>query len=325
MANPFRQIYRALKRGAFGDSQLPRQFTVGMRDPQPEIAVWLRGLDKPYDVTNRHVMACVEPLTLGVVFEPEWEVPAADNQLSLRFVERDGQHRLLGEIRLRGPGTPTPRGGLRLFGIRGSSNYCLSRPQLWLHYLHLAYTRRRFNNNPEIQITAREAHTMIVFFICPRPVVLVSVLNGDAGNVFPMNLMGPVGEGLFAFALNSTRHAAPIVGRAGRLAISNVPLEQAQLAKKLGRNHMKDSIDMAQLPFDSRPSPAFRFPVPEFAVRVREMEIEFHQRLGSHTFFIGRVVQDERISDSLEFFYVHGIYQAWRLRNRIALAACPEH
>src|SRR6185437_962707 len=208
-------------------------------------------------------------LTLGVVFDPEWGLPTSDDRLSLQFIEREGQHRLLGEIRLRGQGTPTPRGGLRLFGVRGSSNYCLSRPQLWLHYLHLAYTRWRFNNNPEIQITAREAHTMIVFFICPRPVVLVSVLDHamsgeDLGNVFPMNLMGPVGEGLFAFALNSTRHAAPIVGRAGRLAISNVPLEQAQLAKKLGRNHMKDSIDMAQLPFDSRLSSVFRFPVPEF-------------------------------------------------------------
>lgn len=321
MPNPIRQIYRTVKRAALGDSQLPRQFTVGMRDPQSEITVWLHGLDRPYDVTNRHVMACVEPLTIGVVFEPEWSLPISENQLSLQFVEREGQHRLLGEIRLRGLGTPTPRGGLRLFGVRGSSNYCLSRPQLWLHYLHLAYTRWRFNNNPEIQITAREAHTMIVFFICPRPVVLVSVLDRGAGNVFPMNLMGPVGEGLFAFALNSTRHAAPIVGRVGRLAISNVPIEQAQLAKKLGRNHMKDSIDMTQLPFDSRPSSVFRFPVPEFAVRVREMEIEFHQRLGSHTFFIGRVVQDERVSASLEFFYVHGIYQAWRLKNRIAPAA----
>ena len=162
---------------------------------------------------------------------------------------------------------------------------------------------------------------MIVFFICPRPVVLVSVVHDGSGNVFPMNLMGPVGEGRFAFSLNSTRHAAPIVGRAGRLAISNVPFDQAALARQLGRNHMKDSIDMTHLPFAARMSPEFGFPSPEFAVRVREMEVEFTERLGSHTFFITRMVHDEQVSASPEFFYVHGIYQAWRLRNHIAAPA----
>jgi len=133
--------------------------------------------------------------------------------------------------------------------------------------------------------------------------------------------MGPIGDGRFAFSLNSTRHAAPITGRAGRLAISNVPFEMAQLARQLGKNHYKDSIDMTQLPFTARTSPEFGLPVPDFAVRVREMEIEFQEKLGSHTFFITRLVHDERFSASPEFFYVHGIYQAWRIRNGIAALA----
>ena len=308
-------VFRALKRFAFGDSHLPRQVTVGMHDPQSEVTVWLHGLDRPYDVTDRHVMACVEPLTIGVVFDPEWPVESgASHRLSLRFEERHGQRRLLGEIRLRGPGVATAA-SLRLFGVRGSTNYCLPKPRLWMHYMYLIYRRWRFNNNPEIKISAREAHTMIVFFICPRPVVLVSVMHEGAGNVFPMNLMGPIGGGRFAFALNSTRHAAPIVVSAGRLAIGNVPLEQAGLARSLGRNHLKASIDMTQLPFTARPSPTYRFPVPDFAVRIRELEIESATRLGSHTFFITRMVHDERLATVPEFFYVHGIYQAWRLKN----------
>jgi flavin reductase (DIM6/NTAB) family NADH-FMN oxidoreductase RutF len=308
-------VFKALKRLVMGDSDLPRQVTVGMHDPQSEITVWLHGLDNPYDVTDRHVMACVEPLTIGVVCDPAWRLESA--HLKLQFKERHGQQRLLGEIRLKGPGVPAAH-GLRLFGIRGSKNYCLSKPRLWTHYLYLIYRRRRFNNNPEIQITPREAHTMIVFFICPRPVVLVSVLHEGAGNVFPMNLMGPIGDGLFAFALNSTRHAAPIVVSAGRLAISNVPLDQASLARQLGRNHLKTSIDMTQLPFESTPSSTYSFPVPDFAVRVRELEIESAKRLGSHTFFITRMVHDERRTAAPEFFYVHGIYEAWRRKNLAA-------
>ena len=322
MTNPAREFYRALKRLAFGDSNLPRQFTVGMRDPQSEVTVWLHGLNKPHDVTSRHVMACVKPLTIGVVFESDWDGESLEGRnLSLQFRERQGKQRLLGEIYLQGPAVAAPSAGLCLFGVRGSANYCLPKLKLWLHQLHLAYTRWRFNNNPEIKITPREAHAMVVFFICPRPVVLVSVVHDGVGNVFPMNLMGPVGDDRFAFSLNSTRHAAPIVARAGRLAISNVPFDQATLARQLGKNHMKDSIDMTELPFAARLSPEFGFPVPEFAVRVREMEIDFRQKLGSHTFFIARMVHDEQCSASLEFFYVHGMYQAWRIRNRATALA----
>ena len=314
-------VFQAIKRLAMGDSIFPQQVTVGMRDPQGEISVWLHGLGALRDVTNRHVMACVDPLTIGVVFDPWWTVPSASEaRLSLRFVERRGRKRLLGEIRLAGVGEPFGEDGLRLFRVRGSSNYCLPRLRLWAHFAYLWYRRWRFNNNPEIKITPREAHTMVAFFICPRPVVLVSVRLSEEGNVFPMNLMGPISEGKFAFALNSTRHAAPIVVQAGRVAISNVPLTEAGLTKGLGRNHLKTSIDLSQLPFESRPSPTFGFPVPNFALRVRELEIESSQRLGSHTFFIARLVHDEQLAVAQEFFYVHGIYQSWRVRNLAALA-----
>jgi flavin reductase (DIM6/NTAB) family NADH-FMN oxidoreductase RutF len=314
--------FKALKRLAMGDSVFPQQVTVGMRDPQCEIGVWLHGLGEPRDVTQRHVMACVDPLMIGVVFDPDWKIPAeSEAKLCLRFVARRGSQRLLGEIRLAVAGMPFGEDGLRLFRVRGSSNYCLPKLRLWAHFAYLFYRRWRFNNNPEIKISPREAHTMVAFFICPRPVVLVSVQHGDEGNVFPMNLMGPIGEGKFAFALNSTRHAAPIVVKARRAAISNVPLTEAALAKALGRNHLKTSIDLSDLPFESRRSPVFGFPVPDFAVRVRELEIESSQRLGSHTFFIARLVHDERITVAQEFFYVHGIYQSWRVRNLTALAA----
>jgi hypothetical protein len=38
---------------------------------------------------------------------------------------------------------------------------------------------------------------MFVFYICPRPVVLGGVSDGTRCNVYPMNLMGPIGDGSF--------------------------------------------------------------------------------------------------------------------------------
>jgi hypothetical protein len=62
-------------------------------------------------------------------------------------------------------------------------------------------------------MTARSVSAMTVLFSCLRPVVLVSVTLGNGGNIFPMNLMGPIGNGYFAFALNSRRRAALFVAR----------------------------------------------------------------------------------------------------------------
>ncbi len=135
---------------------------------------------------------------------------------------------------------------------------------------------------------------MIAAFICPRPVVLVSAVSGNRSNIFPMNLLGSISDGYFAFALDSTRLAAPLVAAAGKVALSSIPLEQSEVAQRLGKNHKKESVAWNQLPFPTRPSQALGIPVPYFASRVIELQIEATRNLGSHTFFVARVIRDER-------------------------------
>jgi flavin reductase (DIM6/NTAB) family NADH-FMN oxidoreductase RutF len=255
------------------------------------------------------------------------EVADASN-LSLRFFERAGDQRLLAEIGLRlSSSVAAGSQELFLFEVGSVRNYCLPKLRLWAHYLLLAYLRSRGAKKPgEIPVVSRGVHAGIACFICPRPVVLVSVSEGDggdAGNMFPMNLMGPVGGGYFAFSLNSTRQASPLVQRAGRVALSDLPFEQSDRARELRGNHKRESILWKDLPFPTRGSAAFGIPVPDFALRVREMEIESVRRLGSHTVFVTRIVEEERCSDGLQFFMIHGIYQAWRLRKRPDLAELP--
>ncbi|MGA2596984.1 MAG: hypothetical protein ABSH09_08320, partial [Bryobacteraceae bacterium] len=86
-----------------------------------------------------------------------------------------------------------------------------------------------------------------------------------------MNLMGPLGNGYFGFALNSQRRAASLVERAGRLALSSVPFDQALVSRQLGKNHRQEAVNWNELPFPVIPSAALGIPVPAFASRVREM------------------------------------------------------
>jgi flavin reductase (DIM6/NTAB) family NADH-FMN oxidoreductase RutF len=287
-----------------------------MHDPQSEIGVWLHGLGAPRDVTDYHLMACGAPFTIGVGLKGAEELPPRNPaDLSLHFRQQDGAHRLLGEIGLRL--SSMIRVGdqkLALFHVRNYRNYCQTRARLWARYLQYAYQRSQTGHS-DVPITTSEVHAMIVFYICPRPVVLASTSDGNANNMFPMNLMGNIGSGYFAFALNSNTPASALVERSGVVALSGVPVEQTALAYSFGRNHRRESIDWSQLPFPTKRSTKLLLPVPEFSLRVREMKIECSRKVGSHMLFIASTIHEEHWADGLEFFMVHGLYQAYRVKH----------
>jgi flavin reductase (DIM6/NTAB) family NADH-FMN oxidoreductase RutF len=311
-----RRLRELVKRAVFGPQNFPQQYPVGMRDQQSEVLARFCGLGEPHDVTHRHLMACGFPFTIGVAFDRGQEAKLAESSaVWLSFHEGHGRARLLGKIGLRLRAHIDVGGKkLCLFQPRNSSNYCLPKPWLWSRYLYYACLRGGPQTH-EMPLTLRELHSMFVFYICSRPVVLATVADGDAGNLFPMNLMGAIGEDYFSFALNAARPVTSVVERAGRIALSGIPFEQASLAMALGKNHRRERIDWRELPFATRKSAALALPVPAFALRVREMQIESVRAVGSHKLFIARSMHDERREDALEFFVVHGIYQACRQRS----------
>jgi hypothetical protein len=48
---------------------------------------------------------------------------------------------------------------------------------------------------------------------------------------------------------------------------------------------------------------------------VRELHVEQVHRLDYHTFFLARVLSDERLASVPELCVAHGFYEDWRVRN----------
>src|ERR1700676_4199932 len=262
-----RQIGQSLKKIVYGDTSIPQEFTIGLRQPQGEIAVFLQGFGAPLDVTERHTMACCAPFIIGV------SVDGASNaarhksgDISLRFCEREGDKRVLGIIRLE-PKTRISlgRSELFLFNVLGSTNYCLARLRLWAHYLPASYSNWRKFQTFDVKMRSREIRASQVAFIRPHPLMLGSLKGEAGGNIFPMNLLGDLGNDYFAFALKDSRRAAHLVERVGSIALSNVPLSLCSVAFKLAINHTKDSIDWNQLSFPLTLSKSLLIPVPASA------------------------------------------------------------
>jgi flavin reductase (DIM6/NTAB) family NADH-FMN oxidoreductase RutF len=313
-----------LKRMLLGPIEFPQKLDLEMQDPQSEVDVWLDDPGGRLDVTHLHLMACGAPFTICIQLEEKSVTDGRfERSMALRFQERSGERRQLGEIKLRFEAAF--RVGTRrlcLFSAQSCRNLCLPKVHLWAHYLQ--YARRNHQaKDSDVPITAREARAMIVFYLCPRPTAVVTVRHGDTANMFPMNLMGPVGSGYFAFALNSNRAAAPLVERAGRIVLSNVPLENAALVFRLGANHRRTSIDFGELPFATVRLRNIDALVPSFAMRVKELQIDAVRRLGSHTLFVAKTVADERLAEGPVLCSAHGIYQAWHSPQKPGPAAWP--
>ncbi len=310
------RLRSTIKRALFGSEDLTQQCAAARTDPQSEVTLWLRGLGAPRDVTSRHLMACGSPFLIGMgLDETAASMAASTRTLLLGIRHCSGED--LGTIALRYRLTIAVTGAQRLclFEPRRTRNRCLPRPQLWARYLIYAWQRWRAPNS-EVRLCAREVHAMIAFYLCPRPVALVSVQDANGvGNIFPMNLMGALEDGYFAFALTNGKPVTRHVERAGKIALSTIPADQASLAYKLAPNHRKARADWDLVPFATVPSPLLAFPVPHFALRVREMEITGSHSVGSHTLFIARTLHDERWAEAPQFCLVHGMYQSWQRRG----------
>jgi hypothetical protein len=311
-----RQCLQIVKRVVFGETLIPQEFAIGLEDPKAEVSVWLHSVDLRCDVTGRQTTACTAPLMLCIAFHDATNLSDHNfRRAVLKFCERRGQGRVLGEIRLRLHAIiPIGASKFVLFGVRSSINYCLPRARLWAHYLLHAYSQWRRSDPPDIKMTLLEQRAAAVSFIRPHPLSLVSVGNRSSGNIFTMNLMGDLGNGYFGFALRHLRVAADLVERAGRIAVSGIPLTRCTLAFQFAANYKKESIDWDALAFQTAPSAEFGIPVPDWATSVRELQILKVHRIGSHRLFIARVIRETH-STGLQACVVHGFYQFWRTKG----------
>jgi len=310
----------ALREFVFGPP-IPQFCTVGLKYPQSEVRVWLRGLGSPLDVTDTNVIVAARPFTVGIGLERIPDAATIERaHLFMNFSDHSGDNRWLGEIRL--SYAETIRIGDRalcLFRGSRSTNRCLPRSVVWRRYLDFARRQRRIAKGPtapETRMILRELFALSTFYICPRPVVLVSVVDGNAGNIFPMDLIGPIGGQHFTLALHATSTAVSLMERSRRVALSGVPVEQISIAYALGQNHKKTDFCWNQISFDLTTSPAFGLPIPEFALSVKEMEIEEVRAMGSHKLFICRTEVNHLRSHGLQLSFVQGFYHARRQQTQ---------
>lgn len=283
---------------------------IGLPAPQSLIEVHYRGEGMPREVTRNQVVLSLAPLCIGI--GGLGARLARRRHFELSFRDR-GTGMELGSLQLAEDGAITAGDTVvSCHRVLGGRHHCLPGPlRLWQSWLQM---RHRDTDSP-FRMSPAALEQLAVFYICPRPVVLVSVEDGEHSNLFPMDLIGPLDDECFVLSLRSTSASVPAMANSRRVALVDLSMTDKALAYSLGRHHRGPTLDWNALPCAVERSAEFGLRVPACGLRVRECEIVTHEPRGSHVVFVCRVLSDQWRSQAPRLCHTSGIHQAWRQRR----------
>jgi flavin reductase (DIM6/NTAB) family NADH-FMN oxidoreductase RutF len=284
----------------------PPWLPIALAGPQNLIDVHLLADGMERDVTDQLAIAALVPFSVVLPCESFTEA-----RLSFRDRETAAE---LAYLRLSAPRIVTTASGpLGVCAVIGGAQRCEGTLAQGVHRLRLTLARHR-SAADNFRMSPAALRRMQIFYLCPRPVVLVSVDDGTDSNLFPMDLIGPVPGNGFVLSLRNTSPSIATIQRARRVALGDVAAQDRELAYGLGKHHRQARIDWSGLPCDTIRSPRFALPLPARCPRVRECEIDCWHAIGSHTLFAGRVVSEHTRAEAPHLFHTSGMHRRYRER-----------
>lgn len=288
---------------------LPQWSTIAVDPPQKAVTATLRWNGQWADVTKDHTVASLKPLAIATSVD-------AGEHPSIEYSD-NATGKLLGVLRLaKATSIATEGASIAIYRVAGGEHRCLNwarRP--WNAWLQNRAMRKSNQSHLGLMEPASVQQLMIAY-LCPRPVILVSVGAPGHQNIFPMDLIGPLERsGLFSLALRSTNVSEPVMRDMRRVALSSMPAAMKTIVYKLSEHHKQPLQDWNLLPFPTRPSREFDIPAVAAALRIRELAIVHSEIMGSHTFFLGRMASDEALAEGTQLHHTAGFHQAYRRRR----------
>ena len=297
----------AADRLLLGVRRIPQFAIVGLPVPQRRVDVLLDSSDGTVDVTANNVAVSLEPFRIAIGMPEPAIRTGRSSPVTLTFNDRVSRCELARlSLRLERSVGSGPR-RLAIFRSVAVEDACVGRLRRSLYYGWKRWTARR-QSSPQSAFS--DFAGLLSFYVCPRPVALVSVRDEEGrGNLFPMDLMGHTATPFFVAALKNTNRSIELVQRVRRMVVSRIPLALSDQAYGLAKQHRALHVDWQTIPLPLAKSPRFGFPVPASALSVTEIEIHQYEIMGSHTAFLGVPVHEHVMNQGVGMHHVSGLYQ----------------
>lgn len=291
---------------------LPQWTTIAASMPVRPVIATLHWDGRTADVTDDHTVAALKPLTIATSID-------AGNRAVLEYRD-DATGKLLGRLRLQRMSTVVTQDvSVALYRVVHGEHHCLAWPRRTWHAWLQNRSMRKSRRPHHLGMEPPAVQQLMIAYLCPRPVVLVSLEAQGHHNMFPMDLIGPLQRsGLYALALRSTNVSEPTLRAVGKVALSSAPAAMKSHVYQLSEQHKQALSDWHALPFPVRPTREFQIPAVAAALRLRELQIVHSEQVGSHTFLLARIVSDENPAVGAQLCHTAGFHQAYRRRQGAA-------
>jgi flavin reductase (DIM6/NTAB) family NADH-FMN oxidoreductase RutF len=280
---------------------------------QRHVRVLLETHTEAYDVTDEVFPCSLAPLTLGISGAATTIHTGRTSRL--RF-EDMATNTALGDVAVRAGDALPGNLAVRLLVPLASKIRCEPLvPRIWHEALAWRHTRAGARTAHNLQMTFADLCALNAFYMRPRPVFLISVRSGQRSNLFPMDLVAPIGAEAFVLALRLTSPSIETMCASREVVVSAAPAAWKETVYRLSAHHKQASIDWHALPFALQPSTKLGIPRPVESPLVRELLIDDCSPSGSHMFFRCHIIASEGPSDLPQLAHVSDMYARWRQRH----------
>jgi flavin reductase (DIM6/NTAB) family NADH-FMN oxidoreductase RutF len=294
---------------------LPQWASVAICSPQQAISVSLVWDGNATDVTRNHSVASLQPLTIAIGLDSATQQVASG---TLEFIDLAGR-KTIGSLQVsRVTNKEVGRTNIGLFRIVRADQRCIPWPRNPWNAMLQARAIRGYRKPHNFYMPPTDVQQLMILYICPRPVVLVSVSEETHSNIFPMDLIGPLAGAHFTLALRNTSVSVPIMVNARRIAISGIRAEHKDIVYKLGEHHKRAFVEWGELPLPVVLTEKLHLPAIGSALWIRELVVDDSEVIGSHTFFTCRIISDRQLSPGLQLHHTSGFHQEYRKKRGMA-------
>lgn len=287
---------------------------------------------KTVDVTSSCLFMGYSPVIIGIYCESGDTQFDLSNGLCLSFAHRtfssDAGWRgfrtsslalarlVLKHVTQRALGEQT----LHIYEVTWGVHTFLSAFHRWMGRLRQSLYRAPSNN---VNLPGNRYEQVRILYSIPRIIALISLGDQNKFNLFPTDLHGHVGKNCYVDSLRIKGKANQQVSELKKIVLSEVRLDFFKKTYALGKNHVKDLQEVGHFPFLPALSEIFKLPIPNGAIRYRELLQVGSQDIGIHRLHFFTIVHEKEIEATPSLSCVHRYYVQWRLDNNLPITFLP--
>jgi hypothetical protein len=304
----------------FGDAGIREYATITINGPIQE-KVYLQIGAAWQEISQNHWLLCLDPIVFGIWISCENDMALAGGQGDYKMhftnssINADGNGNILAEITLDlFDKIPDKAGFLLLLKLKKTRIY-------HINFLRTRLIFLKYYKKP--QLSFAKLKSFVSAYSYPRRVRIISFKQYQYYNIFPMDLLGEVGQhGKFVFGLRHSNIALSKIIDSKKIVVSEVSYRYKDIIYQLGSHHSAAPPAVDRLPFKVISSRRFGFYVPEWVDSYKEVRIIKTINLGSHMLLWGEVLDECALrSPAGHLYHIHYLLYLFQKRNHMEYPA----